>query len=154
MSLYSIGARTFDDLRGAIWLPTPNHETEHRPGQDGISVHSTGRRGREFELVSYVYAASWADAAALGIVYHADPSLTPVNIVRQTETYASTAIRFICLGVTLEPVREMVSWSGLRVISTVLTRVTVAPAFLVTARWRLVAIDTSLAIGYTPPAPP
>ncbi|MFN7318640.1 MAG: hypothetical protein ACK5S6_03920 [bacterium] len=154
MSIYSIGARAFDDLRGAIWLPTPNHETEHRPGQDGLSVHSTGRRGREFELVSSVYASSWADAAALGIVYHADPSLAPLNIVRGTETYAATSIRFVCLGVTLEPVREIVSWSGLRVISSVLTRVTVSPAFLVTARWQLVAIDTSLAIGYTPAPPP
>ncbi len=151
MSLYSIGSREFDDLRGAIWLPTPHHDTEHRPGQDGLTVHATGRRGREFELVSSVYADSWANAAALGIVYHADPSLTPVNIVRQTEGYAATDIRFVCLGVTVEPVRELISWSGLRIISTVLTRVTVAPAFLVTARWRLVAIDTSLAIGYTPP---
>jgi hypothetical protein len=154
MTLYAIGTRTFDDLRGAIWLPTPHHDTEHRPGQDGLTVHATGRRGREFELVSSVYAASWAAAAELGIVYHADPSLTPLNIVRGTETYASTVFRFICLGVSLEPVRELVSWSGVRIISSAPTRVTVAPAFLVTARWRLVAIDTSLAIGYTPAPPP
>jgi hypothetical protein len=104
--------------------------------------------------MSFTYAPSWADAALVGIDYHADPSLTPLNIVRGTETYAATVFRFICLGVTLEPVRELVSWSGVRVIATVPTRITVAPAFLVTARWRLVAVDTSLTIGYTPPAPP
>jgi len=153
MSLFWIGARAFDDLQGAIALPTPTHATEYRPGQDGLTVHALGRRGREFELTSTVYTTTWLDAAAILATYHADPSLSPVNIIRQTETYALGVFRFIVLGVDPLPTQPCVSWSGLRIVSSFVTRVTLTPAFKVQARWRIVAIDTSLAIGYSPPPP-
>jgi hypothetical protein len=153
MSFYSIGTRVFDDLAGAIVLPTPHHSTEYRPGQDGLTVHAIGRRGREFELVSSVYTNSWADAAVILSTYHSDPSLSPVNIVRRTETYAASAVRFIVLGVDPEPTEPAVSWDGIRLVLGVPTRVFLTPAFRVRARWRMVAIDTSLPIGYTPPVP-
>jgi len=154
MSFYSIGNRTFDDLAGAIVLPTPTHATEYRPGQDGLTVHALGRRGREFELTSTVYTNTWLDAAAIIATYHADPSLSPVNIIRRTETYALGSFRFVVLGVDPLPTKAVVSWDGIRLISSVATRVYLSPAFRVQARWRIVAIDTSLAIGFTPAPPP
>jgi hypothetical protein len=78
--------------------------------------------------------------------YYADPSLALLNIIRATEDYTATPFRFICLGVHVSII-PVVSFTGIRILSSVPTRVTVAPAFCVRAQWRLVAVDASLVIG-------
>jgi hypothetical protein len=153
MTIYSIGDVYFDDLTGDVVLPTPHNEVESHAGQDGVTVFASGTRGRDFYLESVFHETSWANANTLQLAYYAAPSLAPLNIVRGTETYAATAFRFIVLDVHVS-IRPVVAWSGLRVISTFLTRVNIVPAFAVTARWHLVAIDTSLVIGGPPPEDP
>jgi hypothetical protein len=150
MSVYSIGDVYFDDLTGDVVLPTPHNEVESHAGQDGVTVFASGKRGRDFYLESVFHETSWANANTLQLFYYAAPGLAPLNIVRGTETYALTAFRFIVLDVhvSIEPV---IAWTGLRVIASVLTRLNIAPAFAVKARWHLVAIDTSLVIGGPPP---
>ena len=153
MTIYSLGDVFFDDLTGDVVLPTAHNEVESHAGQDGLTVFASGKRGRNFYLESVFYHTSWANANTLQLAYYNAVGLAPLNIVRGTETYAATPIRFVVLDVhvSIEPV---VAWSGLRWISSVLTRVNIAPAFAVKARWHLVAIDTSLVIGGPPPEDP
>jgi len=128
---YSIGSRTFDDLKGDIVIPGPMFDVESRTGQDGIVVFSTGSRGEQFVLESLFAATSYANAQALANTYKSEPSLTPRNIVRGTVDFTSSAIRFVVIGVesSIEPA---ISWQG--------PRGYVAPAFLVRARWRLIGV--------------
>ena len=152
MTIYSIGDVYFDDLTGDVVLPTPHNEVESHSGQDGVTVFASGKRGRDFYLESVFHESSWLNANTLQAAYYAAVGLAPLNIVRGTETYAASNFKFIVLDVHVS-IRPVVAWSGLRVISSVLTRVNVAPAFAVTARWHLVAIDTTLTIGGPTPEP-
>lgn len=129
---FSIGAREFDDLQGVIETPTRKHDVETRSGQDGSVVFSVGQHGVPFGLDSMFVCASYADAHALEIVYANDPSLTPLNIVRGSTTYAATSIRFIVLGVKVTSIKPLIAWSG--------PRGNLSPAFAVYARWTLQAV--------------
>lgn len=153
--MFFIGARQFDDLVGDIFLPSPQHDIESHAGQDGVVVFANGKRGREFTLESHFHVNTWALACSLMADYYAEPTLTPYNIIRGTENYAATNFRFVVLGVEVAIVPQ-IYWSGIRTISTVLTRVQVSPAFRVVGKWRLVAIDTSLELTdpLAPPPPP
>ena len=148
--IYSIGTVFFDDLTGDVVLPSPSNEVESHSGQDGVTVFASGKRGRDFYLESVFHESSWANANTLQLAYYAAPGLAPLNIVRGTETYAATAFRFVVLDVHVS-IEPLVSWTGLRVIASILTRLNIAPAFAVKARWHLVAIDTRLELGGPPP---
>ena len=134
MAFY-IAAREFDDLQGDIILPTPMHDAESRTGQDGVVVFSTGKRGQEFELTSEQHVDTYAAAVSLMADYYVEPSLTPRNIVRGTETYAASVFKFVILGVHVE-IKSKVYWQGLRSTG----RVNVSPAHCVVARWRMIAV--------------
>ena len=136
MAFY-IGAREFDDLVGDIILPTPNIDVESRTGQDGIVAFATGKRGREFELTSLFHLNTYAAAVSLMADYYVEPSVTPHNIIRGTETYAGSAFSFVVLSVQVEIVSK-ISWQGLRASG----RVAVSPAHCVQARWRMIAVTT------------
>jgi hypothetical protein len=152
VSIYSIGDVYFDDLTGDVVLPTPQNEVESHAGQDGVTVFASGKRGRDFYLESMFVSNTWANANTLQLAYYNAPTLAPLNIVRGAETYAATTIRFVVLDVHVS-IEPLVAWSGLRIISSLLTRVHIAPAFAVKARWHLVAIDTALEIGGPVPDP-
>lgn len=129
---YSIGSTTFDDLRGDIELPTPNHDVESRSGQDGVVVFSTGRRGQAFMLESLYVSNSYANAQALAITYSGLPSLTPQNIVRGTVDFSGTGIAFVVLAVKSRIV-PLVAWIG--------ARGSVSPGFAVYAEWQLQPVE-------------
>lgn len=128
---YSIGSRSFDDLKGDIVIPGPMFDVESRTGQDGVVVFSTGSRGRQFVLESIYAESSYVNAQTLANAYKADPSLTPRNIIRGTVDFTATSIRFAVIGVesSIEPA---ISWQGPRGV--------VTPAFIVRAKWTLIAV--------------
>ena len=133
---YYIGSREFDDLQGNIILPTPKQDVESRSGQDGVVVFSTGKRGQEFELTSEYHVNTFAAAVSLMADYYVEPSLTPRNIIRGTETYLASAFKFVIIGVQVE-IQSKVFWQGLRFAG----RVNVSPAHCVKARWRMIAVE-------------
>lgn|SRR5574343_718092 len=135
---YSIGARSFDNLKGNVVLPKPHFDIESRSGEDGLTVFAGGVRGEPFELQSLWVDNSWAAAHATSLAYHSDPSMTPVNIIRGTVDYSTSDYQFIVLDVKVE-IEPVVSWYGVHSGSLV----AIAPAFLVKATWKIVAIDTT-----------
>jgi hypothetical protein len=130
---YSIGARSFDDLKGAINLPTRMHDVESRTGQDGVVVFSTGKRGVPFILESLYVETTYLLAQTLANAYQLDPSLTPVNIVRGTVDFTATSFRFVVIGVEVQNIEPVISWVG--------ARGSASPAFKVRAAWRIQAIE-------------
>ena len=142
---YFIGSVEFDDLRGTVKIPQPQHDLETRHGTDGVVVYANGTRGKEFTLESRFYVNTWLAAVNLSNAYQQGPSLNNVNIIRGTENYSTTNWRFIVLDVetVIEP---NVSWLGIRGSS----QVVLTPAFCVKAQWRLVAVDITVDAGPEP----
>jgi hypothetical protein len=131
---YSIGARSFDDLKGVVNLPTRTHDVESRTGQDGVVVFATGKRGTPFVLESLYVQTSYLLAQELAAAYHDDPSLSPVNLIIADVLFEDIGATFIVLGVEVHEIQSVVSWVG--------ARGSASPAFLVRASWRLQAIET------------
>lgn len=146
---YVLGPFNFDDLHGTVVLPTKAIDLETRVGQDGLVAFEAGTRGIPFQLRSRFYINAWSDAVNLAHSYTAAVSLNLHNIVRLTETYASTVWRFMIINVDVMPIASKVYWYGRR--SGVPTSLT--PAYCVEAIWTLVAIDTSLILGDPTPDP-
>lgn len=146
---YVLGPFNFDDLHGTVVLPTKAIDLETRVGQDGLVAFEAGTRGIPFQLRSRFYINAWSDAVNLAHSYTAAVSLNLHNIVRLTETYASTVWRFMIINVDVMPISSNVYWYGRR--SGV--PVSLNPAYCVEAIWTLVAIDTSLILGDPTPDP-
>lgn len=133
MPAYSIGARSFDDLKGVVNLPTRTHEVESRTGQDGVVVFATGKRGTPFIIESLYVDTSYASAQALAAAYHNDPSLSLVYLIIADVEFVDFHLAFVVIGVDVQEIQPVVSWVG--------ARGSASPAFLVRASWRLQAIE-------------
>ena len=128
---FAIGSVSFDDLRGDIIVPQLQRDLESRVGQDGVTVFSTGRRGRPFTLQSVYAFSTYALADAARITYANTFGLTPQTLEQGTALY-NGSVRFVVLEVQS------------RIESAVVfqcPRARIAPAFLLRAEWTLQAVE-------------
>ena len=130
MSVWSIGSLGFDDLRGDLDIPQMRRDTETKTGNSGVSVFNTGRRGQIFEMTSVYGYGTYATARAAEITYANTFTAAPVSILIGNVGF--TGIQFVVLEVKT----KIDSVAFYRC-----TRANVSPAWIVTATWKLQAVE-------------
>ena len=130
MRVWSLGALTFDDLKGDFDFPQMRRETESKTGDDGVSVFNTGRRGQAFEMHSQFAHTSYANARALEVTYANTFTAAPVSML--VGNIGFTGIQFVVLevktSVTPAPFYHC-------------PRGNISPAYVVNATWKLQPVE-------------
>lgn len=133
---FSLGGLSFDDIKGDLVIPGMMRDIEAKTGDDGVAVFNIGSRGEPFELETRYAFASWALARAAEMTYAATFTAAPVNCILGGYNYTATGFQFVLLGPPKTRIESIAAWQGLRSGSPV----TVSPAFVVYAVWRIVAV--------------
>lgn len=130
MSVWSLGALTFDDLQGDFDLPQMRRESETKTGNSGVSVFNTGRRGQVFEMRSQFAHTSYANARALEVTYANTFTASPVAML--VGNVGFTGIQFVVLEVKTS-IQSVPFYHC--------PRGNISPAYVVHATWKLQPVE-------------
>lgn len=129
----SIGAITFDNLRGNIDLPQMRREVENKSGDDGVSVFNTGRRGNVFELSGEYAFSTYALARTAEQTWRNTFTAATVNITLGSVNFTGTGVAFVVLEVTASEIKPMPFYHC--------PRANVSPAFVLLATFKIQPVE-------------